>query len=67
MLITKVSGLTGIEHTFDIPCTRDQLERWERGEDLIQRIMPNLTADEREFLITGSTVDEWDSDFGDEE
>jgi hypothetical protein len=27
--------------------------------------MPNLTADEREFIMTGITPDEWDAAFED--
>jgi hypothetical protein len=26
--------------------------------------MPELTADEREFIMTGVTPDEWDNEFG---
>jgi hypothetical protein len=33
---------------------------------LIQDAMPNLTSDEREFIVSGITKDEWDSVFGDE-
>ena len=34
---------------------------------LIQQAMPNLTADEREFIKTGITPQEWDDMFEDEE
>jgi hypothetical protein len=37
---------------FEVPATDEQLKRW-RGGELIQRAMPNLTADERELLISG--------------
>jgi hypothetical protein len=29
--------------------------------------MPNLSADDREFLMTGTTPEEWDEMFGDDE
>ena len=63
MNITKISGLTGNTHTMDIDVTMAQLEAWQGGE-LIQQVMPNLSADDREFLMTGSTPQEWDDVFG---
>ena len=47
----------------DIPVTLAQIETWKGGE-LIQRAMPNLSPDEREFLMTGITADEWENTFG---
>jgi hypothetical protein len=61
MLITRKSMLTGVERTLDIPCTQEQLDAWNQGQDLIQRIMPDLTADQREFIMTGCTSEEWDA------
>lgn len=61
MLITRKSMLTGVERTLDIPCTPEQLAAWDRGDDLIQRIMPELTLDQREFIMTGCTPEEWDA------
>lgn len=58
MLITKKSILTGRERTFEIDVTPEELDRWEGG-DLIQNVMPHLSAEEREFLMTGITNDEW--------
>lgn len=39
---------------------------WESGV-LIQDAFPMLSADQREFLLTGITPDEWNAMFGDEE
>ena len=36
---------------------------WQRGK-LIQEAFPNLDADQREFLLTGYTQEEWDEIFG---
>ncbi len=58
MLITKISELTGIEHTMDLRITEDQLRRFENGEH-VQHVFPKLSPDEREFLLTGITADEW--------
>lgn len=60
MIITRVSLLTGVTHTRDIPVTREQLIEWDRGA-LIQDAMPNLTPEEREFIKTGITNVEWEA------
>ena len=66
MLVTRQSIFTGIERTVDLPITEDQYERWCNGE-LVQNAFPQLNADEREFLMTGCTPEEWDEMFGEEE
>lgn len=63
MKITRTSMASGKQHTFDIPVTQAQLDAWQGGE-LIQRAMPHLTPDQREFLMTGITPVEWDQLFG---
>jgi hypothetical protein len=60
MMITKKSMFSGIAHTMDLPVTREQLDRWKGGE-LIQDVFPFLSQSEREFIVTGTTQDEWDS------
>lgn len=65
MKITRRSMLTGKIRTMDLPVTEEQLRRWQDGE-LIQRVMPNLNVDEREFIISGSTPEEWDEHMKDE-
>lgn len=63
MLITRQSMISGIVHTREIAVEPWQLKRWQEGE-LIQIAMPNLSANDREFLMTGITPEEWDSAFG---
>mgnify|MGYP001116319879 CR=1 FL=1 len=63
MTITRTSSLTGITRTKDINVTEEQLLAWETGE-LIQNAMPQLSADDREFVKTGITGEEWDQLFG---
>jgi hypothetical protein len=58
MLVTKKSNFTGIEHTLDIPVTEEQMKAWQDGE-LIQKAMPELSSEQREFLMTGVTPEEW--------
>ena len=62
MNITRTSMLTGITRTIDLPVTLGQIAQWQSGT-LIQTAMPDLTADDREFIMTGITVDEWDAHF----
>ena len=63
MIIEKESPISGNVNRMDIPVTLAQIEAWKGGE-LIQRAMPNLTPDEREFLMTGITAEEWENTFG---
>jgi hypothetical protein len=63
MKITRTSMFSGIERTLDLPITEAQLSDW-KGGTLIQKAMPELTADEREFVMTGVTAEEWDNEFG---
>jgi hypothetical protein len=69
MKIAKKSQLTGNINVMDVPVTQEQIDRWNGGE-LIQWAMPNLTSEQREFLMTGSTKEEWEEwedEFQDEE
>ena len=63
MTITKTSPFSGNTNTLDIDVTEEQIVAWQGGE-LIQRAMPDLTADEREFIKTGITAEEWKELFG---
>lgn len=63
MKITMISQLTRKENTLDIPVTQNQLDAWKNGE-LIQNAMPNIPAEQREFLMTGVTPEEWKEYFG---
>lgn len=67
MDITRKSMLTGAERTMEIDVTFEQLHQWEIEGKPIQQVMPNLTAEEREFIMTGITDDEWNEAFRDEE
>ena len=66
MEITKISLSSGKAHTLDIPITEEQYTKFLSSTDLIQNEFPNLSADEREFLISGITKEEWDDIFNDE-
>ena len=62
MLITRTSPFSGITNSMEIAVTQAQLDAWESGT-LIQDAMPNLSADEREFIKTGITPEEWEELF----
>jgi hypothetical protein len=62
MKITKTSIQSGITRTLDLDVTLDEYASW-RGGQLIQNAMPRLNADEREFIKTGVTAEEWEEMF----
>ena len=62
MLIIRTSPFSGNTNSMEIEVTQEQLSSWESGV-LIQNAMPHLTPDEREFIKTGITPEEWDSAF----
>ena len=62
MLIERKSTLSGNVNVMDIDVTPMQVASWEQGE-LVQNAMPNISAQEREFIATGITPTEWDEMF----
>jgi len=71
MQVTRRSQFTGNYNTMNLNITQEQLSEYENRElgkgRLIQDIFPNLSRTEREFLMTGSTQQEWDEMFGEGE
>ena len=66
MLIRKTSQISKTESVMDLDITFVQLERIENRyetKELIQDIVPNLSKEEREFLMTGITPKEWNQMF----
>ena len=63
MTITKKSMMTGNLNTMTLNITMSQLEAW-KGGMLIQQAMPDLSPAEREFIMTGTTDEEWKEAFG---
>jgi len=66
MEITRRSQLSGITRTMSLPVSQAQLDSWRAGA-LAQNVFTNLTPDEREFVMTGITAQEWEEAFGGEE
>ena len=68
MLIRKHSILTGDLNEMDIPVTIEQFLDWGRTRSIrIQKAFPDLDAGQREFLISGTTPEEWTAAFGGKE
>lgn len=62
MLVTKRCMITGVYNTLDLPITEDQYLRFDRRHisgEYIQDILPNLSASQREFLLTGILEETW--------
>jgi hypothetical protein len=66
MIVRRTSPFSGEVNEVDLDVTEGQLRDWEAG-GLIQEVFPHLSADEREFIMTGITPEEWDGEFGSEE
>ena len=62
MEVTRTSALTGNTRTLDLNVTMEQMFAYANGA-LLQEAFPQLTADEREFIKTGITAEEWDAVF----
>jgi hypothetical protein len=63
MLITRTSTLSGITRTLDLDVTPAQVDRYDAGGVLIQDAFPQLSKEQREFIKTGITAEEWDEMF----
>lgn len=66
MRITRTSIHIGITRTLDLDVTPEQLSLIENKEQHIQDVLPHLSKDDREFILTGLTAQEWDEMFNDE-
>jgi hypothetical protein len=67
MKVTRTSAFTGVTRTLDLNISETKLGDWEEGLILIQDAFPTLTDEEREFIMTGITPEEWAAEFGEEE
>ena len=67
MKVFRISPVTGKTNVMEIPITQDQIDEFYSPDGrLIQDICPGLTADEREFLISGCTPEDWKTLYGDD-
>jgi len=56
---------TNKEHSIRVP--EKEFFDWYETGDLIQNCMPNVSAEDREFLISGISPEGWATTFPDEE
>ena len=63
MKITRKSMFSGKITSMELAITEEQLSRWRDGGELVQTVFPDLSPDQREFLMTGITPEEWDAMF----
>ncbi len=63
MKVTRKSLFTSVVREINMDVTPAQFAEWRSGT-LIQDAFPDLTKAEREFLMTGTTQEEWDNAFG---
>jgi len=61
--VQRKSILSGKYNTMQLDVTEEQLKRHRDGE-LIQDVFPHLSAEEREFIMSGITPEEWEKIYG---
>lgn len=61
MKVTVKHCFTGEFNSLELDITPEQAERILKKEEKVQDIVPHLSADEREFLITGMLPGEFDA------
>lgn len=65
MNVTRRSPFSGKTNTrFIRGLTEEMMNRYRAGEYPIQNIMPNISPEDREFIMTGITPEEWKEAFG---
>lgn len=63
MLISRVSPRTKETNTREINVTQAQLDAWQNTDVPIQTVMPHISEDDREFIMTGYTPEDWEAIF----
>jgi len=63
MKVFKRSILSGEGHWRDIPADPGKIAQWLAGvvHEHIQNYFPELSAEDREFLLNGITPEEWET------
>ena len=63
--ITRNSILDDSVNSMDFPITFAALQQYCTGTVNVQDAFPNLTIEQREFLLSGITPEKWTTTFGD--
>jgi|TARA_B110000263_G_scaffold225640_1_gene216759 hypothetical protein len=59
--LVKRSPKTNKLNSMELATTSESLNEYYNGSDrLVQIIFPNLNVDEREFIMTGYTTEDWE-------
>jgi hypothetical protein len=66
LTVTATSPISMIERTKTFPVKEYQYNWWLSGV-LIQDAFQHLSIEDREFILTGITAEEWDATFKDED
>ena len=67
ILLERKSPKTGKVNSMILDTTKEALDSYYAGEGLIQVIFPQLNENEREFIKSGYTAEDWDEIFPKEE
>ena len=69
MQVTRRSPLTGNVNTLELNVTQEQMQEFqsEGRQRLVQEIFCDASKEEREFILTGYTPQDWEQIFGGEE
>ena len=63
--VSRRSVFTKEMNSMVLPVSQERIEIWAAGGGaLIQDAFPELNADQREFLMSGATPEEWEAIFG---
>lgn len=60
MKITRVSAISGIERTREIPVNPEDFIAWQQNLAPIDELMPYLNAEDKEFILSGIVAHEWE-------
>jgi len=63
MLIKRVSVITEVERQRDIPVDPNDMVSWDLGMGSIEELMPYLSDNDRDFILSGITATEWQEAF----
>lgn len=66
MIIWKKSLISGKLTCRDIPISYEEYAEYENGNKLIQDALPQLSNEDREFIISGITPEEWEFNFAED-
>ena len=61
--VKRTSQMTGDEHEMFMPVAAHRIKDWFGSDQLIQHVFPDLDDNQREFLLSGITPEEWEIAF----